>query len=123
MLGVIVLAYVADEQMRTFRTDPRNRGRIISGGLWAYSRHPNYLGEVGTWWGLWLFALAAGLRWWWTVCGAAAITAMFVFVSIPMMEKRVATRVGYAEYRAQTRVLLPRLYRRATATEQGDPRP
>ena len=53
-----------------------------------------------TWWGLWLFALAAGLGWWWTVVGAVAITAMFVFVSVPMMERRVlATRAGYAEYR------------------------
>ena len=49
-------------------------------GLWARSRHPNYLGEVSTWWGLWLFALAAGLDWWWTVVGAAAITAVMSHV-------------------------------------------
>ena len=78
----------------------RNRGRSIRTGLWAHSRHPNYLGEIATWWGLWLFALAAAPRWWWTVIGAAAITVMFVFVSVPMMEKRaLATREGYREYR------------------------
>jgi steroid 5-alpha reductase family enzyme len=108
-LGGIVLAFVADEQLRAFRSDSRNRGGVICRGLWAHSRHPNYLGEVSTWWGLWLFALAAGRGWWWTVIGAAAITAMFVFVSIPMMERRVLiTHAGYAEYREQTPMLVPR---------------
>ncbi|MFH0917390.1 MAG: DUF1295 domain-containing protein, partial [bacterium] len=108
LLGAIVVAFVADEQLRSFRSDPRNRGRSILTGLWARSRHPNYLGEVATWWGLWLFALAAGLAWWWTVVGAAAITVLFVFVSVPMMEKRaLATHEGYREYREQTPMLLP----------------
>lgn len=108
-LGAVVLAFVADEQMRAFRRAPGNRGRFMRSGLWAHSRHPNYLGEVLTWWGLWLFALGAGLQWWWTVVGAAAITALFVFVSVPMMEKRVlASRIGYAEYREQTPMLVLR---------------
>jgi steroid 5-alpha reductase family enzyme len=108
-LGAVILAFVADEQLRAFRGKPGNRGRVIGSGPWARSRHPNYLGEVATWWGLWIFALAAGLEWWWTVVGAAAITAMFVFVSIPMMERRVlATRPDYAEYRDQTPMLVPR---------------
>ncbi len=107
-LGALVLAFVADEQLRRFRSDPANKGQVADVGLWAVSRHPNYLGEVQNWWGLWLFALAAGTEWWWTVVGAAAITAMFVFVSIPWMERRIsATRPGYAEYRAETSVLLP----------------
>jgi len=108
-LGAIVLAFVADEQLRRFRSDPRNLGRVMGSGLWAHSRHPNYLGEVSTWWGLWLFALASRPGWWWTVVGAAAITAMFVFVSIPMMERRVlATRADYEEYREQTPMLVLR---------------
>jgi steroid 5-alpha reductase family enzyme len=115
-LGAVVLAFVADEQLRTFRRDGRNRGRPIPTGLWAHSRHPNYLGEIATWWGLWLFALAAGPRWWWTGVGAAAITMMFVTISIPMMEKRaLATRAGYAEYRDRTPMLLPGLPRRSAA--------
>jgi steroid 5-alpha reductase family enzyme len=108
-LGAVVLAFCADEQLRRFRTDPRNRGAVIGGGLWAISRHPNYLGEVTTWWGLWLFALAADAGWWWTGVGALAITVMFVFVSIPWMERRMLdTRPGYAEYRAKTPRFLPR---------------
>lgn len=87
-------------------------------GLWAHSRHPNYLGEIMTWWGLWLFALAAGPGWWWTVTGALAITLMFVFVSVPMMEKRaLATRQGYRQYRQETPMLLPGRRPRTTATD------
>jgi steroid 5-alpha reductase family enzyme len=108
-LGAIILAFVADEQMRRFRRDPGNRGRIMQSGLWARSRHPNYLGEVTTWWGLWMFALAADAKWWWTVVGAAAITVMFVLVSIPMMERRVlSTRSDYHAYRDETPMLIPR---------------
>jgi protein-S-isoprenylcysteine O-methyltransferase Ste14 len=70
------------------------------------------LGEIATWWGLWLFALASGVEWWWTVSGAAAITAMFVLISIPMMERRVAARRSeYEEYRKHTPMLLVRLGR------------
>jgi steroid 5-alpha reductase family enzyme len=111
-LGAVLLALVADEQLRRFRRDPCNRGSVVAGGLWSLSRHPNYLGEVTTWWGLWFFALAAGAKWWWTVGGAVAITAMFVLVSIPWMERRMlSTRAEYAEYQAKTPMLVPRLSR------------
>lgn len=120
VLGAVVLAFVADEQLRRFRRRPENHGRSIRGGLWAYSRHPNYLGEIATWWGLWVFALAAGLTWWWTVIGAAAITAMFVGVSVPMMEKRaLSTRSGYGDYQRSTPVLLP-LRRPRTGVVEAD---
>jgi steroid 5-alpha reductase family enzyme len=120
-LAAIGLAFMADEQLRDFRHDPANRGRCIRTGLWAHSRHPNYLGEIGTWWGLWLFTLAAASSWWWTGAGALAISLMFVFVSVPMMENRaLATRAGYREYRAQTPMLLPGLRRRPAAADAGD---
>ena len=114
LMGAILLAFTADEQLRRFRGNPANHGRVIDTGLWRRSRHPNYLGEMSTWWGLWLLGIASGFRWWWTVVGAAAITVMFVFASIPMMEKRLLeTRPGYAEYRSATPLLLR--YRRETA--------
>jgi steroid 5-alpha reductase family enzyme len=107
-VGAILLAFVADEQLRRFRGRPHCAGEVIQSGLWRRSRHPNYLGEVSTWWGLWLFALAAGANWWWTVAGAVAITLMFVFASVPMMERRLlASRAAYADYRAETPMLLP----------------
>ncbi len=122
MAGAIVLAYVADEQLRVFRRDTQNRGRCIGNGLWAHSRHPNYLGEVATWWGLWLFALAAGLAWWWTVVGALSITLLFILVSVPMMERRaLATREGYRDYRERTPMLVP-ILRRAAPPDPESPR-
>jgi len=120
VLGAVILAFVADEQLRRFRRDPANGGRHMNGGLWAYSRHPNYLGEIAFWWGLWLFALACEPAWWWSGVGAAAITLMFVFVSVPLMERRAAaTRPGYGGYRDSTPMLLPRLPARRRARELG----
>jgi steroid 5-alpha reductase family enzyme len=116
-LGAVLFAFAADEQLRVFRRDPVNKGRVMSDGLWRRSRHPNYLGEIAAWWGLYLFALAAGLRWWWTGIGAVAVTLMFVLVSVPMMERRqLATRNGYGEYAAETPALLPIMGSRSRRT-------
>ena len=108
VLGAILLAYVADEQLRRFRRDAALSGKSIQSGLWRFSSHPNYLGEIATWWGLYLFAFAAGAHWWWTGGGAVAITLLFVLISVPLMERRaLATREGYGEYAARTPMLLP----------------
>ena len=118
--GAIGLAFVADEQLRRFCEEPNNRDRNIREGLWSVSRHPNYLGEIGSWWGLWLFALASGLGYWWMVVGAVAITLMFVYASVPMMEARtLATRPGYEAYRADTPMLLPRLRKQVSERHAG----
>jgi steroid 5-alpha reductase family enzyme len=83
---------VADQQLRRFKANPGASGRILDRGLWAILRHPNYFGEVMFWWGLWLFAIAADPSWWWTVVGPCAITALFLGVSAPMMNRRMARR-------------------------------
>lgn len=107
-LAAIVIAYIADEQMRNFRKNPQNKGKNMNTGLWTYSRHPNYFGEILTWWGIYLVALNASLSFWWTGIGALAITLMFVFISIPMMTKRsLKNRKGYAELMTRTRAFLP----------------
>lgn len=88
---------------------------LLATGLWRWSRHPNYFGEVLVWWGIWLLAIDAGPEHWWTVLGPASITAMFVLVSIPMMEKRMAgRREGWEAYAARTSRLLPLPPRRHT---------
>jgi len=89
----------ADKQLLAFvRGRPRPEA-IMDRGLWAYSRHPNYFGEVLFWWGLYLFALAAAPERWWVVLGPAAITALFLFISIPLIDKRMAARrPGYAAH-------------------------
>jgi steroid 5-alpha reductase family enzyme len=108
LFGSVIYAFIADEQLRRFRSKPENKGKTITTGLWRLSRHPNYFGEISTWWGLAAFAIAAGCEFWWTLAGPVAITVMFLFASIPMIEKRnLERRSGYMEYRSRTPMLLP----------------
>ena len=110
--GAIALETVADEQLRAFNR-AKQPGDICHSGVWAWLRHPNYLGEIGFWWGLWLFGVAAGPGWWWTVIGPLAITLMFVLASIPMLDRRsLARRPGYAELMMERSALVPRRPRR-----------
>ncbi|MBO5756112.1 MAG: DUF1295 domain-containing protein [Clostridia bacterium] len=96
---------IADIQMHTFR---RHRdGAFIRRGLWKYSRHPNYLGEILMWWGVGLAVVCAAPQAWYLLGGAIANTVLFLAVSIPLAEGRQARKPGYAEYKQQTRVLLP----------------
>src|SRR5678815_4587825 len=62
--GAILIELVADEQLRSFART-KQPGDIISNGLWAYSRHPNYFGEISFWWGLFLFGFSANGSYWW----------------------------------------------------------
>jgi steroid 5-alpha reductase family enzyme len=83
-------------------------GAVLDTGLWSLSRHPNYFGEVAFWWGIWLFGLSSGAGWWWTIVGPVAITALFLGVSIPLMDRRMLARhSGYAAYRASRSAFLP----------------
>jgi steroid 5-alpha reductase family enzyme len=110
--GAIALETIADEQLRAFNRT-KQPGDICHAGLWAWLRHPNYLGEIGFWWGLWLFGVAAAPGWWWTVIGPLAITVMFVLASIPMLDRRsLARRPGYAELMKERSALIPRPPRR-----------
>jgi steroid 5-alpha reductase family enzyme len=114
--GSIAVETVADNQMRAFARDPahRGRGRTINTGLWARSRHPNYLGEIGFWCGLYLFGLAAAPTWWWTIAGPLVMVLLFESTSIPMMESRsMARRPDYAGYQRAVPRLVPRPGRRA----------
>ena len=96
---------VADIQMHTFR---RHRdGAFIRRGLWKYSRHPNYLGEILMWWGVGLAVVCAAPQAWYLLGGAIANTVLFLAVSIPLAEGRQSRKPGYAEYKKQTRMLLP----------------
>jgi steroid 5-alpha reductase family enzyme len=108
--GAIALEAVADHQLRRFRTrSDRRLDAILESGLWGWSRHPNYLGEMGFWWGLWLFGVAADPGWAWTVVGPLAMTAMFLLASIPMLERRMAERrPDWPDHASRVSRLLPR---------------
>lgn len=106
--GAVTLNHFADEQLRAFRHAAKP-GQVLDTGLWAWSRHPNYLGEMGFWWGLYLFALAADPTAWWSGIGALAISAMFIGISIPMIEKRmVEKRPAYAAVLERIPMIIPR---------------
>lgn len=91
--AAIAIEAIADAQLRRFRLRAdRQPDEIMAEGLWARSRHPNYFGEMLFWWGLWLFAVAAGPANLWTGVGALAITLMFRLVSLRLLETRMLER-------------------------------
>lgn len=95
---------VADTQSHRFRR--KHRGEICNVGLWKRGRHPNYYGEVQMWWGIWvMYASLHGIDV--LILAPVAMTCLFLFISIPMMERRqLANKPGYAEYRKTTRILI-----------------
>ena len=102
-----VFESVGDAELARFAKDPLNRGKIIQTGLWRYTRHPNYFGEIVQWWGIWLVAL--GIRGgWFAMIGPLTITFLILKVSgIPMLEKKLAENPAFADYKRRTSVLLP----------------
>ena len=104
-LGAALLQGTADVQMHRYRK--HRDGAFCRSGLWKYSRHPNYLGEILMWWGVGLSVVAACPAAWGYLAGALANTALFFFVSIPLADGRQSRKEGFAEYKKQTRMLLP----------------
>lgn len=106
-ITAIMFETIGDRQMHEF-INTKKPGENIDVGLWRYTRHPNYFGEVLFWWGLWLFGIASDLTFWWTIIGPLAITLLFICISIPMMEKRnVDRRPGYKNYQEKVSMLIP----------------
>lgn len=102
-----IFEVVGDAQLRAFVSDPKNKGKIMQSGLWKYSRHPNYFGEVTMWWGLFVMALQLPFGWQ-TIIGPATITFLILFVSgVPLLEKKYAGRKDFEEYKKKTSVFIP----------------
>lgn len=101
----VILQGTADFQMHKFRKS--GQGGFIRVGLWKYSRHPNYLGEILMWWGIALAYICAVPEQWYLCAGALANTLLFLFVSIPMADKRQSRKPDFEEYKSQTRMLFP----------------
>jgi steroid 5-alpha reductase family enzyme len=98
---------IGDYQLMRFAQTPRNKGRIIGSGLWRYTRHPNYFGEVLLWWGVFLIALSVPGAWL-TVIGPATITFLILKVSgISMLEAKYRGNPEYEEYQRRTSAFFP----------------
>jgi steroid 5-alpha reductase family enzyme len=106
--GAILVEGLSDLQLRRFMNSRREREAVLDTGLWAWSRHPNYFGEVMFWWGLWLFGYAARPSWAWTAVGPLSITMLFAFVSIPWMDRRMLARhPAWAPHMKRTSAFFP----------------
>ena len=112
-LGGLLIEAVADAQKSAFRSKDENRGRFIASGLWRYSRHPNYFGEILVWWGVFLYAVpfleGAAFA---VVVGPVFITVLLLFVSgIPLLERSADDKYGddpaYRDYKRRTSILVP----------------
>jgi steroid 5-alpha reductase family enzyme len=98
---------ISDWQLLQYKKDPSNRGKVIMTGLWRFSRHPNYFGEVTLWWGIFLIALTAPGGWM-TIAGPATITLLILGVSgIPMLEKKYEGNAEFDEYKRRTSAFFP----------------
>ena len=105
---------IADNQKSQFKKDPENKGKFISTGLWAYSRHPNYFGEITLWTGIFIICIPALQGWQW----ATIISPIFVYLLLTKMsgvnmleeiaDKRWGGQADYEAYKARTSVLVLR---------------
>jgi len=98
---------IGDTQLAYFRESKKNKGKLITRGLWKYSRHPNYFGEALIWWGIWFYAIGIPYGWI-TVISPLLITILLRYVSgVPMMEKRTSQLPGWDEYAEKTAPFVP----------------
>lgn len=97
----------ADSQLKKFVSNPENKGQILQSGLWKYSRHPNYFGEVTMWWGIFLIALGMP-NGYFAIIGPLTITFLILFVSgVPLLEKKYQDRADFKKYAQKTSIFFP----------------
>lgn len=109
MVWLIGFAFevIGDRQLKAFIASKPGKGAVLDTGLWRYSRHPNYFGEVTQWWALWLFALSVPYGWV-AILSPLAITFLILKVSgVPMLENKLMQNPAYREYAKHTSVLVP----------------
>jgi steroid 5-alpha reductase family enzyme len=96
-----------DRQLKRFKADPANRGKVMDRGLWAWTRHPNYFGDFTVWWGLYVIAASA----WPGVLTVLSPLAMAFFLIVVtggrLLERDMAKRPGYPEYQQRTSFFIP----------------
>lgn len=113
-LAGFAIEVVADLQKSAFKADSANKGRFINTGLWAWSRHPNYFGEILLWMGICVIAVPGFEAWQWLgLLSPVFVAWLITWVSgVPILERRADDKWGgqpdYEQYKATTPVLLLR---------------
>ena len=110
-LGIVLfgtlLEFVSDIQMKSFVKVRNDRSEVLKKGLWKYSRHPNYLGEILIWFGIAMTLIISHFYYWYFIAGAILNLLMFLFISIPMEERHFkAYKPDYEQYKKETHTLL-----------------
>ena len=98
---------VGDRQLSEFIKNPNSKGKLMMSGLWSYTRHPNYFGEVLQWWGIWMLAISVpyGL---WGIIGPITITFLILKVSgIPMLEEKMKNHPDFHDYQKRVSMFFP----------------
>lgn len=98
---------IGDAQLARFIKNPANKGKLMQSGLWAYSRHPNYFGEVTQWWGVWLVALSVPYGWF-GIIGPLTITFLILKVSgVPLLERKMDENPEFEAYKERVSIFIP----------------
>ncbi len=99
---------ISDINIHVYKKNRKSRSEIINVGFWKYSRHPNYFGEITFWYGVLAVFIVNDFSYWYVIFGAILINLLFLFISIPLEEKKLITyKEGYLEYKKRARMLIP----------------
>ena len=114
-LGVIlfiigfIFEVLADQQLKTFKSDPKNKGKILTTGVWSLSRHPNHFGDFLVWWGFFFISFSAlEVQYLWAIIGPLLMSYLLRYVSgVPLLEKRYQNDEAYQAYAKITPIFVP----------------
>jgi steroid 5-alpha reductase family enzyme len=107
ILSATIIQYISDTQMQKFKSNHLKKKACIDSGLWRYSRHPNYFGEVMVWWGLYVMYLSSVQTLNYLILAPILMTSLFYFISIPLMENKIlSTRPSYEMYQKKVSKLI-----------------
>ncbi len=113
LIGIIIwiigfiFESVGDYQLKVFKKNPANKGKLMNSGLWQYTRHPNYFGEATMWWGLYFIAIS-NYHSYFLIFSPLVITILVRFISgVPLLEKRYEGKADFEQYKKETSIFFP----------------
>jgi len=112
-LTLLGIAYesIADYQLMQFKNDIKNRGKLLQSGLWKFSRHPNYFGELLVWWGFFVTTIVTGIHF--NLIAPLLMTFLILkFSGVTLLEANLTRKFdGYENYKKKVNTLIPRFWK------------